>query len=448
MSALPNIVLMHSHDLGRYLGCYGYDVETPNVDAIAEHGVKFDEHYVTAPQCSPSRGSLMTGNHPHVNGLMGLAHGAWELHLDQTTLPEYLSRAGYDTHLFGLQHVTHEPERLGYDVIHSKGVLSSDVSPAIHEVDRARDVASVFERFVRERETADPFFASLGFFELHRMEGEDGLFGFEDDRYDADDPDDVEPLPFLPDREGIREDLAAMRGMVYAVDEAVGTIADALEAAEINEETLLLFTTEHGLAFPRAKGCCYDSGIGGALLLQYPDRIEGGRTCDELVSNVDILPTLLEYAGQVAPNDVAGRSFRPLLEGEPYRPRERIFAEMTWHDMYNPVRAIRTDRYKYVRNFWHLPKVYLTKDIYRSEAGREVREELGVPTRAYEELYDLEEDPHERSNLVDDPDYEPVRRRLQDELFGWMSTTDDPLLEGPVPPADYEAMISDARIGE
>jgi arylsulfatase A-like enzyme len=435
----PNVVLIHSHDLGRYLGCYGVDIETPRIQALADSGALFEEHFGTAPQCSPSRGSLMTGRYPHVNGLMGLAHGNWELDEDERTLPHYLSEAGYETHLFGLQHITQDTDRLGFDRIHSEKNLYPGVSPAVHEANRARTVAEVVATCLAREELGSPFYASVGFFEIHRGKEASGRFGFLGEEYDTDDPKHVNPLPYLPDRWGIRHDLAEMRGMVYAVDDAVGTILDAIADAGIEDETLVIFTTEHGIAFPRAKGSCYDPGIEAALVLRYPGLADDGEVYDELLSNVDVLPTVLDILDIGIPDGLDGRSFRPLLAAdETYEERNRIFAEMTWHDMYNPVRAIRTDRYKYVRNFWHLPKVYLSADVFASEAGREVREHYSVPTRPYEELYDLQEAPQEDNNVALEPRYQDVRIDLSRQLQGWMESTDDPLLDGPLVPPDYD----------
>ena len=503
MSASPNVVLITCHDLGCYLGCYGAAVETPRIDEFAASGALFENHYVTAPQCSPSRGSLLTGRYPHVNGLMGLAHGEWELHDGERILSHYLGDLGYETHLFGLQHITQDTDRLQFDYVHSEGNLYPGVSPAVHQANRARNVADVVSGFLERGGYDTPFFASIGFFELHRVEEENGRFGFDSDHYETADPDTIQPPSFLPDRRGIRQDLAEMHGMVRAVDDAVGTILDALERCGLEEETLVVFTTEHGIAFPRAKGSCYDAGIEAALLLRYPGVADGGVRYDELLSNVDVLPTILDLVtdeertgadaesdadstdedgtggdptddggtGSDSANgdgtdadsigdgygrgtdsigdadletsrDLDGRSFYALLTDDRYEPREQLFAEMTWHDMYNPVRAIRTERYKYIKNFWHLPKVYLTKDIFASEAGRMVRESDGVPVRPYEELYDLRESPQEDENVAFEPKYQEVRRDLAERLHEWMQSTDDPLLEGPVVPGDYDAITS------
>ncbi|WP_394741948.1 sulfatase family protein [Natronococcus roseus] len=441
MGARPDVLLIHCHDLGRYLGCYGVDVETPAIDRLAADGALFENHFVTAPQCTPSRGSLMTGRYPHVNGLMGLAHTHWELEDGERIIPHYLSDAGYETHLFGLQHISQDTDTLGYDHIHSEGNLYPGVSPSVHQANRARNVSAVVASFLERGGFEDPFFASVGFFECHRVEEKTGRFGFDADHYDADDPDDVRPLPYLPDRRGIRQDLAEMRGMVTAIDDGVGTILTALEDAGLADETLVIFTTEHGLAFPRAKGSCYDAGLEAALVVSYPGVIDGGERYEELLGNVDVLPTILELIGLEVPDDLNGRSVLPLVTDGEYEPHEHLFAEMTWHDEYNPVRAVRTERYKYVRNFWQLPQVYLARDVFASEAGREVREAYSAPFRPYEELYDLRATPQEDENVALEPRYQDVRTELSRRLYEWMVETDDPLLEGPIAPGNYDDEI-------
>ena len=432
----PNVFLVHCHDLGQYLGCYGHDVETPNLDGLAADGVRFENHFCTAPQCSPSRASMMTGTYPHENGVMGLAHMGWELDSDWMTLPKHLREAGYSTHLLGFQHeVPDNPERLGYETAHT-------------ETERALELVDVVDAFLDDREDDRPFFVSLGIEEPHRPFRREYL---DDEVYEASDPDDVEPFPYLPDHPGVREDIAALQALTTeTLDTAFGEIRDLIREAGIAEETLVVFTTDHGLAMPRAKGTCYDAGLETALLMHQPGRIEGGDTRDELVSNVDLLPTLLDLVGLEPPAGVTGRSFAPLLRDEPYVERDRVFGEMTWHDRYNPMRAIRTRRFKYVRNFSVLPRVFVPLDVVPTPSGRAVHEEFHAEDRPAEELYDLEADPHEQHNLASDrafyepesagsgpdPEYVDVLEALRGRLERWMERTDDPLLDGPVPYPD------------
>ena len=430
----PNVLLLHAHDLGRRLGCYDADVETPTIDAIADDGVRFDEYVCTAPQCSPSRGSMITGRYPHDNGLLGLAHLGWGLGDDVETMPELLGRAGYSTHLFGVQHEAVDPDRLGYD----RQWVDSEY---------AHEVADATVEFLDDPPD-HPFLASVGFFEPHRLSRYEG-FRFDHDRYDPPDPDAVEVPDYLPDVAPVRQELASFEGMLHAVDDGVGRVLDALDAAGLREETLVVFTTDHGIAFPRAKGTLYEAGIGTALLADHP-ALPSGESRDHLLSNVDLLPTLLDVAGGEPPDAVAGRSFAPLLWGkgdgngsdDGYEPRERAFLEETFHDKYNPTRGVRTPRYKYVRSFGDLPSVYLPMDVLQSPSGRALYERYYTSSRPEEELYDLAADPLEEENLIDDPDHAEVADRLAAAVEMWMERTDDPLLDGdvPVPPEHVERM--------
>jgi len=412
----PNILFIITHDQGRRLGCYGADVRTPNLDAIAADGVMFTRYFCTAAQCSPSRGSIMTGRFPHRNGLMGLAHIGWELHETEKTLPMLLNGTGYSTHLFGLQHETRRPDRLGYQHVH------------LHDGSgRAATAAPEVVEFLREQgRESQPFFVNVGLQEPHRPYHRPG--------YPSDDPARVRPLPYLPDKPGIREDLAGLNGLIQVVDEAVGRMVGALQETGLADNTLVIFTTDHGIAMPRAKGTCYDPGIETALLMRLPGRIEGGMRRDELLSNVDLLPTLVEFVGGEVPEDLDGAGFLPLLTGGRYEARDHIFAEMTWHDKYNPTRAIRTREHKYVRNFGDRPLVFLPLDIYRGRAGEETRDEFYGSSRPEEELYDLRDDPLEQHNLAADPRHEATLRQLRDRVREWMEATDDPLLAGDVAP--------------
>jgi len=409
----PNVVLVTCHDLGQHLGCYGADVETPTIDGLAERGVRFENHFCTAPQCSPSRSSITTGRFPHRNGMMGLAHRGWALNDDETAMPEHLADAGYATHLFGFEHVTRpsDPARLGYHHAHT-------------EPQQALAVADRFASTVDALAADEPFFAGVGFTETHR--------DFGNDRYEPTPPGELELPGFVPENDTLREQLAAMQEDVHAVDDAVERILDALDRAGIADETVVVFTADHGIAFPLAKCTLFDAGLETPLIVRYPDGIDGGRTVEELISNVDLLPTVLELAGADVPADLDGRSFLPLLLGGEYGyvPRDRVFAEQTYHVQPGVSRAIRTDRYKYVRNY--LPNV-----------DRPMRRDGDVDRGGdwpEEELYDLSEDPHETTNLApvatgEDPDgrYAGVLGTLRSELYDWMEHTGDPVVDGHLP---------------
>ncbi|MBM3474687.1 MAG: sulfatase [Armatimonadetes bacterium] len=420
-SGHPNILQIICHDLGQHVGCLGAGLSTPAIDGLAADSVLFDTYCCSAAQCSPSRGSIMTGLYPHNNGLIGLAHIGWEFNEGVRCLPHYLNDFGYETHLFGGQHESARSERVGYQHIHACG-------------HKAQPVAAAVAAFLRERASAGsrkPFYLNAGFTEPHRPYQQEG--------YRNDDPSAVTLLPWLPDRPGIRRDIADLNGLVYAVDDAVGAIRAALAQTGLDRDTLLIFTTDHGLAMPRAKGTCYDPGLKTVLIMRLPGRFEGGRRISSLLTNCDLMPTLLEFVGAPPAEGIDGRSFLPLLDGGEYEPRESIFAEMTWHDKYNPMRAIKTERWKYIRNFGERPLVYLPLDTYQGLAGREMRDEYYGSRRPEEELYDLLADPLEMTNLAGDPAHAGTLADLRRRVQTWMEETDDILLHGDVPPTLEQA---------
>ncbi|QWU17584.1 Arylsulfatase A [Paenibacillus sophorae] len=420
-----NILLMISHDTGRYLGCYGQSVETPAIDALAEEGVRFDNYFCPAPQCSPSRGSILSGLYPQRHGMIGLSHLGFSIDPEVTTLPMSLSEAGYETALIGFSHET--IGEAGGDRTSSTYKLGYETVLPVPG-DRAGDVAERVVSFLEEKAAGPqerPFFASVGFFETHR--------DFDEYAPVADPADEIVPPPYLPDTERVREDFALLHGSVKTLDQGIARIMSRLDALGLAEDTLVIYTTDHGIAFPRAKGTLMDAGLETALLMRYPGTLEGGQVNGHLLCNVDLMPTLLEFAGAEGPEDIDGVSFYRLLQNaDGPSTRDHFFAELTWHDQYHPMRGVRTDQYKYIRNFEDGPSVYLPLDIHLSPSGREVREDYYKPN-VPEELYDLKEDPLEERNLAGAPAYEKILTELRRKVEDWMKSGADRLLNGKVP---------------
>jgi len=410
----PNILFIITHDTGRHLGCYGRSEPSPNLDKLAEEGVKFTQAFCTAPQCSPSRASVLTGLMPHRHGLIGLAHRGFRLRNDVSLLPKLLSQAGYSTHLFGLQHETawDRVGELGYQHVHRPDGLSClKVTPLLLDF--------------LSKEPPQPFFASVGFTETHRP------FPKLEQT-----PPQVKVPPFLPDEPDVRHDVAELNEAVRRVDESVGQIVEALKKSRLLDNTLLIFTTDHGIAFPGAKATLFDLGIEIALIMHGPDEFSGGKVIDAMVSNADLMPTLCEVAGVEPPTDIDGKSLLPLVRGEVAKLHERIFVELTYHAAYDPMRGVRTERFKYIRSFadrpfWLPPNVDngLTKDWYKRN-----QPEVFKTPRPKEMLFDLQSDPLEQNNLVGKPEFEPVLNELRATLDRWMEATDDPIRLGHVRP--------------
>jgi N-sulfoglucosamine sulfohydrolase len=407
----PNVLYLNSHDTGRYVQPYGHAIPTPNLQWLADQGVMFRNAFCAAPSCSGSRAALLTGSYCHNNGMIGLAHRGFALNDYDHHIVHTLRAAGYHTEMIGEQHVSADPGILGYDVVHKvENTRAASVAPAA--------IAAL------SADIPQPFFMSVGFFETHRS-----FFApssVRDRVYSL-------PPPFLPDTTEIRQDVAAYKASARSLDHGVGSVLNTLHETGLDRNTLVICTTDHGLAFPTAKASLLDRGIGVMMIMRGPG-LPVGVAHDELVSHLDIFPTICEVAGIDRPTWLRGNSLVPLVAGaEAPGMRQEIYSELTYHAAYEPQRAIRTERFKYIRRFDDYPYPVLpncddspSKDAYlaRGWARREVSREA---------LHDLFFNPGEGRNVIDDPDYAEVAADLRARLESWMEQTSDPLLDGSVP---------------
>jgi arylsulfatase A-like enzyme len=234
-------------------------------------------------------------------------------------------------------------------------------------------------------------------------------------------------------------------GIINPVDEVIGKIIEILEKTGLRENTLFIYTTDHGSPFPRAKCTLYDPGIKTLLIMACPNQnlFNGGKVLDQMISNIDLMPTLLDFIGADIPGNIEGKSFLPVLKNTTLPFRSEIFTEKNYHDLYDPMRCVRTKEFKYIRNFE--PSEYLYQiplDIERGLFGQGIKDKIKIQ-RAEEELYDLKNDPNENTNLINDPTYEAVLIELRQDLVSWMKKTNDPLLRGKImdgrqqPPKKY-----------
>lgn len=422
----PNILLLHCHDIGRFLGCYGNPtVRTPHLDRLASEGVRFDGAFATAPQCSPSRASLFTGRWPHNNGVLGLTHSyfAWDLNDGERHLARELADIGYRTALVGVHHESrtrpdHEiADRLGFDEVVTGG-LAPQVADRTIERLRAYD---------RER----PFYLQVGFYEPHRLPGsrdDDGVMGFLGDHIQVDSTLGTAIPDYLVDDAGARREVAELQAAAHEMDRAVGRILRCLTEQGLDEDTLVVFTTDHGVALPRAKCSLYDPGLEVALIMRWTGRGWHGEN-DRLVSNLDLFPTLLQLLGVEVDSHVQGRSFLPLLDGGEYEERTEIFGELTYHDYYDPRRCVRTRTHKLIANFSSAPGAMDPSQSWKRRCTPRIDPWLYHPPI---ELYDLTADPVELTDVAGEPEYADVQADLLARLSGWMRETEDPLLAGAV----------------
>ena len=411
MADLPNILYIHSHDTGRYAQPYGFAVPTPRIQRLAEEGVLFRQAFNAAPTCSPSRAALLTGQAPHSCGQFGLTNRGFELRDRHKHLAHTLRRAGYHTALAGVHHVVRDPITCGYD----RWIQAPDR--------RSATIASAAVEFLSHAPRR-PFFLAAGFVDTHREFAEPGPA--EDDRYCR------PPLP-LPDTPETRRDMAAFQASARLLDDAMGTVFDSLEVNGLAESTLVICTTDHGIAFPHMKCNLTDHGTGVMLILRGPGGFVGGKVIDAMVSHVDLVPTICDLLGIDRPDWLQGASLLPLVGQEASEIHGAVFAEVNYHCPYEPMRSVRSRRWKYIRRYAEYAYPMLSN--IDNSPSKDLLLQHGLAERAVasEELYDLIFDPNEACNLADDPALATVLSEMRQRLCRWMEETDDPLLRGPIP---------------
>ncbi|MCC6859669.1 MAG: sulfatase [Bryobacterales bacterium] len=406
--ALPNLVFLISDDHSwDGLGCYGNPhVRTPRLDRLAREGMRFNHCFVSSPQCSPNRSSLFTGCSPHTTATSRLHTPlpAWE-----PTFLEPLKERGYFTGAFRKVHQGAQFDRR-WDFYGGPSVP--------------------FENFFDALPAGRPFFLQFGSTDPHRPY-RPGAFS------PPHDPRSLRVPPFLPGTPEVRQDLAHYYDAIARLDSECGRLLDLLQARNLAGNTLVVFTGDNGMPFPRAKGACYDPGIRVPLLARWPGRIAPGSVRDELIAHVDLPVTWLQAAGVEKPPKMQGRGFLDLLLGRSFQPRDAVFSERNWHDNFDPIRSVRTRRHKLIFNAaphfpyrpaWDLADSPTWAAIQRLGRRGELKPEhlsMLEPSRPLLELYDLESDPDEFRNLATDPAHAATLEDLKRRLSAWMHATYD-----------------------
>ena len=422
----PNILLITCHDLGRHIGCYGVEtVQTPNLDALASEGVRFSNFFSTSAVCSPGRASLHTGRYPQSNGVMGLLHAPWwwQLNTDEKHTAQLLAEHGYTTHLIGFNHVHKSFARLGYDEalsVHAQAPESVKCATELIETSTSAE---------------RPFFAKVGFREVHRrfMHGKDEERG-------------VFVPPWMKDTPDIRADLAEFQATIKYFDERVGEILGALASSPVAEQTLIVMTSDHGIPYPGAKWTARKAGIEVPLILFQPGTVfSGGKVFAQLMSNVDVLPTLLDYGGAEVPQNVQGRSYMDLIRGKTdASPRREVFAQYTPEmKRDNLSRSILTERHHLIRYFDPGREVDYPVDVHPQEFANHTRRCRTRGTRPFAQLYDLEADPYELNDIGAAKENASTVADLSQRLLAWMREVEDPLLNGPLRTPYYDLAMAD-----
>ncbi len=431
---MMNIIYIHSHDTGRYVQPYGHAIPTPNIQKLAEEGVLFRQAFCANPTCSPSRACLLSGQWAHTAGMGGLVNRGWSLPTPKKLVMHTLAEAGYETVLAGFQHVVKDVNEAGY----SRNLARDTKLSGGAEERAAAFIAETSQSGNR------PFFLDVGFSETHRARSvKPGGFAPQPNGEAKTDPRYVKPPAPFSDTPETRQDMADYIDAARTLDQKMGVVFSALEKYQLADKTLVICTTDHGLAFPEMKSRLTDHGIGIMLIMRGPAGFSGGQVIDELVSQIDLFPTVCDLLSIDHPDWLQGHSILPLVQGNADAVRSEVFAEVNYHCCYEPQRAIRTKRWKYIRRYdqaqhWAMPNCddSISKTFFLDHGWQAHEPES-------ERLYDLVFDPYERHNLIasgqaDEKVLESMRQRLEH----WRSETSDPILEHPVMPAPKMAVLN------
>jgi len=426
----PNILLIVSEDNGQELGCYGDPyAKTPYLDRLASEGTLFKNAYVAQAGCSQSRAAFLTGLYPHQNGQIGLATWKFRMYREDTpNIVRSLKEAGYRTGIIGKLHINPESAfPFDFEAISSSNFARDDLMGYARE---ASDFIS---------DGPEPFFLSVNYPDAHRpftpqVDGlpEKLLTG-----------EDVEALPFFGiSNPQLRQQTADYYNCMSRLDTIIGDLLEALELSGKADNTIVAYIGDHGADMLRGKRTSYEGGTRVPFIMRVSEQAHRGIVRQELVSLVDLVPTLLDLTGSPSIANLPGRSLAPLIDNQSINWRRYLFTEFHIHSAHNyyPQRTVQDDRYKLILNLMPgeiNPGYQFTNDRFFDDLITTI-DQAGEPiTGAYRrmhkppkyELYDLKNDPHEFENLAENSAHRDTLERLSRELQSWRESTKDPMLD-------------------
>lgn len=461
VSVKPNIVFVLSDDHSYpFLGCYGRpELKTPHLDQLAAEGMKFHRMFTGAPQCVPSRATFLTGRSPVANRITRFSS---PLPRDEITYPEILKKdAGY---FIGVLGRSYHLDGSGRSPEVSRRVFEENQLQTFQErfdyVDATGQdtIPQTLNTFFDQRPKDKPYYLWVNFSDPHHPW---------DTGENPPDPAKLAVPGSLPDLPGVRADLSRYEGEIEHMDAHFKRVLDIIQKRAGLENTLVIFTGDNGMAFPSGKGSLHDPGLNVPLLVWWPGVIKPGTESRALISGEDVAPTFLEAAGLSVPKRISGRSFLPLLKGESFEPRRYVFAERGPHGSatftkntsasgVDYSRAVRSEHYKLIYNVTPSHRYSPVdssgdpgwKDIVKANENKTLAPEFVTlwftSPRAIYELYDLENDPHELSNLAGQSQVQAVEQELKEALQEKMILDFDYL---PLPIAGAQKKKAGARKG-
>ncbi len=454
-----NVLLITADDLNfDSLGTYGCKVPgiTPNLDKLAADGMKFNHAHVNIAVCQPSRQTLMTGRYPHTNGALGFDP------IDEKvpTLQEKLRTAGYLNGILGKEKHLQPMARYCWDLVATEKDLA-DGAGIGRSIEKYH---SYTKEFLTKAATENkPFFLMANLHDPHRpfagSKQELDSWGKNLPKFTRQIKEDEVNVPgFLPNLPEIKKEIAEYYTSVFRCDQAVGAVLRALKEAGQEENTIVIFLSDNGIAVPFAKSNCYLHSTKTPWIVRWPGKVQTGSVnSGHLISGIDFMPTVLDALGIETVEGINGKSFVTLLEGKDQSGREYAFTE--YHRTYAreafPTRAIQTKRYGYIINFWANRTPPMRMDSTSGLTFRAMQEAAAndpkiaervklFEHRVLEEFYDFENDPDGLNNLIDSSELQPEIQKMRDALSARMKATNDPAMaafENRKDPAKLDAFM-------
>ena len=418
----PNVLFIVSEDNSEHLGCYGEKrVHTPALDGLAETGVRYTRAYVPYSVCSPSRAIFHTGLYTRQNGHIGLATHKFSLYKDFKTMPAHFKEAGYYTGFIGKVHIN--PERAITEFLDHKAIPQANFGKTIS----IREYADEAKKVMHDAKAdGKPFLLVINYPDAHRSYVGKSKNGYPTTT--VDEP--AEPFPWIgSDSPHLRTEIQNYFNCMNRLDEGIGMVLRELDKTGQRDNTLIIYISDHGADFPRGKGSCYENGIRIPMIVNYPKAFSKGKVETQMVSTIDILPTMLDACGLPVPEHLPGNNLLAIDHGT-QKGHQYIHSFTTGSapGLQFLQFAIRDERYKLIYNPYR-HKNHLAASRYRNSKLGEDQHVKSLLFPDEYELFDLEVDPHEWKNLATSPEHQETKKRLLAAMQAFQKEINDPFLD-------------------
>ncbi len=417
----PNVLFIVSEDNSEQIGCYGETrVHTPHLDRLAETGVRYTRAYVPYSVCSPSRAAFLTGLYTRQTGHIGLATHKFAMYKDFKTMPAYFKDAGYYTGFLGKTHVN--PERLVENFVDHRALRNSNFSKTVSIKEYAKEGRIVMENAIQAQK---PFLLIINYPDAHRKFVNTSKNGYPTVKVENE----IEPFPWIrSDSPHLRQELKNYFSCMNRLDEGIGMVLKDLDSLKVRKKTLIVYISDHGADFPRAKGSIYESGSRIPMIVNFPQSFSGGKVEREMVSTIDILPTMLQEAGIAIPKHLPGFPLQDLDQGiRGGRKHIHTFTTGSAPALHYIQFGIRDNRFKLIYNPYRRKNSLAASRYVNSKLTEDQYFGPFLFPDEYE-LYDLRNDPYELKNLADSVDYQKKKSELINTMREFQLAIKDPFV--------------------